>query len=169
MLTGLKDTDREILKYIDDKELLRVCSIDKRTWTEVCDDNFLRRRLNKYPEIEQYKPSNQSWKQFFLDVVNYVSLLQNIYRFKYTEGNFYTQYFLFKKYDINHLLVPATKQKELAIVKHAIETSDIFCNISQLVSLPHATYFRAIWIAKEQENTEIRQYLAKCVREVENL
>ena len=39
-LSGLKDIDREILKYVDDKELLKICSVDKKTWNEVCDDNF---------------------------------------------------------------------------------------------------------------------------------
>ena len=52
-LSGLKDVDREVLRYVDDRELLRVCSLDRKTWNEVCDDAFLRRRLNsKYPGIE---------------------------------------------------------------------------------------------------------------------
>ena len=61
-LSGLKDVDREVLKHVDDKELLRVCTIDRNTWNEVCDDNFLRRRLSKYPDIEKYKLENESWK-----------------------------------------------------------------------------------------------------------
>ena len=69
MLSGLKDVDREILKHVADDELIRVCSTDKKTWNEVCDDNFLRRRLAKYPNIAKYKLSNESWKEFFLRVI----------------------------------------------------------------------------------------------------
>jgi hypothetical protein len=159
MLTGMKDIDREILKYIDDGELLRVCSIDRKTWNEVCDDNFLRRRLNKYSGIEQYKKSHHSWKQFFLDVINYISLLRNIYQFPYMEGNFYTQYSLFKEYDINNLLIQATKQRELSVVKHAIKTAKIFVNLSNQSEIPHATYIRALRTAKEQNNMQILEYL----------
>ena len=61
MLSGLKDVDREILKYVDDRELLRVCSIDRKTWNDVCDDAFLKRRLSKYPGIEKYK-EKESWR-----------------------------------------------------------------------------------------------------------
>ena len=54
-LSGIRDVDREILSKVDDKELLKACSIDKYTWKNVCDDAFLRRRLlSKYPEIEAF-------------------------------------------------------------------------------------------------------------------
>ena len=46
-LTGIKDLDREILSKVDDTELLTVCSVDKRMWNEVCDDDFMKRRLMK--------------------------------------------------------------------------------------------------------------------------
>ena len=53
-LSGLKDVDREILTHVDDRELLKFCSIDNKTWNSVCDGDFLRRRLTtKYPEIEK--------------------------------------------------------------------------------------------------------------------
>ena len=29
--SGLKDIDREILNYLDDKELLTVCTVDRKT------------------------------------------------------------------------------------------------------------------------------------------
>ena len=61
-LSGLKDIDREILKYVDDGELLKICSVDKKMWNEVCDDNFLKRRLSQYPGIEKYK-GQKSWKK----------------------------------------------------------------------------------------------------------
>ena len=76
MLTNLKDVDREILSYIDDKELLKICSINKKAWNHVCDENFLKRRLSKYPEIEQYKKENESWKRFFSRLICCVSKME---------------------------------------------------------------------------------------------
>ena len=79
-LSGIRDVDREILSKLDDTELLKVCSIDKYTWNNVCDDAFLRRRLlAKYPQIEIYKKKNESWKRFFLRAVRYIALLKEKY------------------------------------------------------------------------------------------
>ena len=64
MLTGLKDTDREVLKYVEDNELLKICSINKRMWYEVCDDGFIRRRLRNINE--KYKKEDETWKRFFI-------------------------------------------------------------------------------------------------------
>ena len=76
-LSGIRDVDREILGKLDDKELLKACSIDKNTWNIICDDGFLRRRLlAKYPEIEKYKKVNESWKQFFLRAVHTIALMK---------------------------------------------------------------------------------------------
>ena len=91
MLSGLKDVDREILKHVADDELIRVCSTDKKTWNEVCDDNFLRRRLAKYPNIAKYKLSNESWKEFFLRVIYFIAKMQEKFGFEYTKGNFKKQ------------------------------------------------------------------------------
>ena len=86
-LTGLKDVDREVLKHVSDKELLRACTIDRRMWNDVCDDNFLRRRLSKYPGIEKYKREKESWKQFFLRAIYYISKLKD-FNFEYEYGDF---------------------------------------------------------------------------------
>ena len=159
MFSGLKDIDREILKYVKDKELLKVCSVSRKMWYEISDDAFLRHRLNKYSNVEIYKTSNKSWKCFFLDVTNYIHILKQKYNFTYEEGNFYIQYSLFKKYDINNLLVPATRNKDLSLVKHVIETAEIFSELKNHLELPHATFFRALWTARDEDSTEIIDYL----------
>lgn len=87
-LSGLKDIDREILKHVSDDELLGACSIDRRMWNEVCDDSFLRRRLSKYPDIEKFKRKNETWKEFFLRTVYYISKMQESFKFKYSSGDF---------------------------------------------------------------------------------
>ena len=97
-LSGIRDVDREILSKIDDKELIKVCSIDKYTWNIVCDDAFLRRRmLGKYSEIEKYKKEGESWKQFFLRSLYYIALLKEKFDYGYEYGNFQTQLEIFEE------------------------------------------------------------------------
>jgi hypothetical protein len=92
-LSGNKDTDREILLLLNDKELLKACSIDKYTWNKVCDDEFLKRRLlSKYPKIDKYKRVDESWKQFFLRAIYHIALLKEDYNFIYRFGDFMKQY-----------------------------------------------------------------------------
>ena len=123
-LTGLKDVDREVLKHVSDKDLLVACSVDRRMWNEVCDDNFLRRRLTaKYPIIEKYKKENETWKEFFLRFLYYKSKIWEDYKFEYVSGNFKMQYTLLNNYFTrkNRLLVNSAKEGELELVKYAVD------------------------------------------------
>ena len=120
-LSGLKDVDREILKYVDDRELLEICIIDRKTWNEVCDDNFIRRRLGKYDGIEKYKERKQTWKQIFLEVLYYVSKMKDEYKYDYTSGNFRKQYDILGYGTIDHVLMEAARQGEFPLVKFAVE------------------------------------------------
>jgi hypothetical protein len=118
-ISGIRDLDREILSKLDDKELLKVCSIDKYTWNTVCDDAFLKRRLlNKYPEIEKYKNKRETWKYFFSRAVRYISFLKEEYDYEYVFGNFMKQDKLLEKYKhtMNTLLLEATSNQEFALV-----------------------------------------------------
>lgn len=121
-LTGMKDTDREILKNLDDKDLLRTCSIDKRMWNEVCDENFLKRRLlGKYPDFEKYKLEKESWRQFFLRYVYYISKMKEDFQFDYMGGDFKDQHKIFKDFkDINKVLFAASLAGHLHLVKFAL-------------------------------------------------
>ena len=118
-LSGIKDVDREILSKLDDRELLKACSIDKYTWNTVCDDVFLKSRLlAKYPGIERYKLEEETWKAFFLITVRTIALLKERYGYEYTFGNFRIQYDLLKKYnkDKNKLLSYSANAGELALI-----------------------------------------------------
>ena len=138
-LSGLKDVDREVIKYIDDKELLKICSLDRKTWNEVCDDNFLMRRLlNKYPGIEKYKKENETWKSFFLRFVYYSSKMKEKYKFEYSEGDFKKQYDLLSLYINNTLLVEAVKEGELPIIKYAVKNGANI-HISKEIALRYAS------------------------------
>jgi hypothetical protein len=151
-LTGLKDTDREVLKYVDDKELLKVCSVDRRFWNEVCDDNFLRRRLNKYPGIEKYRKANESLRNFFLRVVYRIAKMKE-FEFDYSGGgDFEKQYLLLQKSpNISILLIEASKARDLSLVKYAIEKE---ANI-------HVLEDEALYYAAENGDISIVKYLVE--------
>ena len=152
MLTGLKDLDREILSKMPDRELLTVCKVDKRFYNEVCDDNFLRRRLSKYPGIEKYKQKDETWKQFFLSVIFYVAKMKEDFEFTYTDGDFKKQYSILKNYKNKlFLLYEAAKQGELSLVKHALKLgADI-----------HFSYEASLRRAIEGGHLEIVEYLVE--------
>ena len=120
-LSGLKDIDREVLKYVGDEELVKICSLDRKTWNEVCDDAFLRRRLSKYPGTDKYKKDNESWKQFFLSVLYYKAKMKETFKFDFNEGDFKKQYELLKKYKGDDLLYKSAEQGETSLVKYAIK------------------------------------------------
>lgn len=122
-LTGILDVDREILKYVDDEKLLKVCAINKRMWTSVCDDSFLRRRLNKYPEIEKYR-KDECLKTFYSRVVFHISKMKT-FNFVYTSGDFYKQLFLLKEYTEASLLVQSVMHGELNLVKYSLKMESI--------------------------------------------
>ena len=118
MLTGIKDLDREILSYIPDEELLKVCSINKYFYYKVCDDAFLKRRLKKY-KLEKIEPG----KAFFFHVLYCIPRMRKM-GFEYTFGNLKKQYILLKKYDsyyMTQLLIEAAREGELSLVMHVVK------------------------------------------------
>ena len=120
--SGLKDIDREILRWIDDEELLKIRSINRKMWNEVCDDNFLQRRLNKYQNIEKCKKENESWKIFFSRAIHIIAKLKREFQFEYTEGDFQEYYSLLKNNpNIYRLLGEASVIGALPLVKHALQ------------------------------------------------
>jgi ankyrin repeat protein len=118
-LNGIKDLDREILKRIPDEKLLKVCTINKKMYYEVCDDAFIKRKLSKYPNLEMYKDSDKSWKSFFTSVIRYKKNMKEEFDFEYTEGNFEKQYSLLKQHT-DGLLLYAVLEKEMSLIKYCI-------------------------------------------------
>jgi hypothetical protein len=115
-----KDVMREILSHIKDTELLKVCSVNRRCWNIVCDDNFLKRRLKKYLDVEKYR-NEKNYKNFFSWICFLVLEMKTKYKFIYSGGNIKHQHNLLNMSDnINDLLIKACDLGEFAIVKHAV-------------------------------------------------
>ena len=150
-LTGLKDVDREVLKHVDDRDLLKFCSVDRRFWNEVCDDNFLRRRLGKYPGIEKYKREDESWKEFFLRAIYRISKMKERFpTFEYIGGNFENKYRILKRnLSPKALLRDAAENGELSLVIFAIQRgADI-----------HSDNGNALYYATQEGHIDVVKYL----------
>ena len=158
MLTRNIDTDREILKYIEDSELLNVCSINKTFWNKICDDNFLMRRLMKYAKIEKYKGEKESWKHFFNRLTKRVVLLKKVFDFQYASGDFNKQYKILRESENNSsLLLRAVKTGDCELVKYAVR-KDVNINSSYKKVLIEASMRGHLEIIKylEETGTDIR-------------
>lgn len=115
-LTGIKDLNQEILSYISDEELLKVCSINRYFYYKVCDDAFLKRRLQKY-NLSQIEPG----KSFFFNVLYCIPKMKKM-GLDYTAGNLKKQYILLEKYRnywYTEMLVEAAIIGEISLVKYA--------------------------------------------------
>jgi hypothetical protein len=160
ILCKIRDIDREILKYIEDGELLKVCSIDKNTYYKTCNDNFLRRRVLKY-DIEMYKLSNETWKVFFSRFIYYRDELLKV-DFVYTSGDFKKKYHTIKYYKKDYLLVKAVTDGDLELAKYAVEKEYADVNASEGYALQIAAQYGYLDIATwliQQGITEIENAL----------
>ena len=133
-LSGLKDIDREILKYVTDEELLKVCSINRKTWKEVCDDNFLRRRLSRYLDIEDYKFKDETWKTFFSRFVHYKFKLSQ-HNFTYISGNFMKKFHTIRNYSKDYMLIRAITDGDLELAKFALKAENANINTGEECAL----------------------------------
>ena len=148
-LIANKDVMREVLSHIEDRELLKICSVNRRCWNIICDDNFLKRRLSKYPDVEKYKEDQKTYKNFFSRISFLVSEMKLNYKFSYNLGNIIEQYDLLRSFGnkMNTLLLLASEKGELSIVKYAVENKgDI--HFSQDEPLFRACYYAHIEIVK---------------------
>ena len=120
MLTGLKDIDREVLKWVEDVDVLNACAISRKMWCEVFDDAFIRRRLSKYPDIEKCKYESESWKSFYALAVRSITSMKRRFNFDYTDGNFKEQHRLLTLYKDADLSQTAAENGLFSLMKYAI-------------------------------------------------
>ena len=73
LVTGSRDTDLEILTYLDDRSLLNLCLIKNRYILSLCSTENLwqNRFIYKFGQIAaNYKPEDRSWKRHYLTVIS---------------------------------------------------------------------------------------------------
>ena len=150
MSGGNKKINQNELKFMSDAELLKVCTTDKNLWRDVCDDDFLRERLGKYPGIEKYKTPAEFWREFYLRVIYKIAKLKEEYNFTYSTGDFEKQYALLKGYKRDKLLYEAAAAGELDVIRYALKDANI-----------HSSNDQAIINASANGHLEVVKYLVQ--------
>ncbi len=83
LLLGYKDVDRLILEKLSDKQLIKMCKLNK-TYKKICDDNFFKRLVeSRYSKSVNYKKENVTWRYYYLDLVKHVGLLKEHFEYNY--------------------------------------------------------------------------------------
>lgn len=137
--TGNQDVEREILMNLDDKSLLEACITNNYMKTKVCNDPFLIRRMKKtYPGALDYKPSDKTWRQYFLETIYFTDKMRTEFNYNYSFGDAQKQYNIFSifkgdpiKYDVIVTASITEKQNALAIhyLKNIILTENIAAHL----------------------------------------
>ena len=89
--------------------------MSKKIYYNVCDDNFLKNRLRKYPNILQYKKRNESLKSFYSRAVFCIDKMKNKFNVQYFQGNFETQIKVVKRFHELNIIFEATANERLSL------------------------------------------------------
>jgi hypothetical protein len=131
-----KDTYEYLLNFADDKTVLSMLSVNKK----FNDDEFFEKIMKKrYPTIIEYKKLDESWKDFYIEQIYWISktreefnfeplpyiLPKYIYRILFAASSVTTKHFLRNK---NHLLflslIYSLKKKDILSAKKVLQRKD---------------------------------------------
>ena len=176
-----KDTYEYVLKFADDKTAINILSVNKKFRNE---ENFKNIMKKRYPLLLYYKTFVESHKTLFIEMVYYMSILQEKFGVPYiptasfNPRSFYLNYKIIPRYIVNvaleyavltdrldlvHILIDkggrlslreAARGGNLEIVKMALKTDKIYIN----EALYTATEYKHLNIVKflvEQGATDI--------------
>ena len=76
LFTKIRDVDIKMLQELDDHDLYDVCLVNKYAASLCNDENFWRNRfmINFGPDILSGKPSDISWKNYYIELANFEEL-----------------------------------------------------------------------------------------------
>jgi len=97
-----KDVYEYLTNFGDDKTIVNMLSVNKTFRNE---DFFKRVLERKYPLLIKIKGENQSWKEFYLEMVYYLSKLEENYGIPYIPNKDYNPKKFYKNYKDDYLKV----------------------------------------------------------------
>ena len=78
-----KDMYEYLLNFADDRTIINMLSVNKKFH----DENFFERIMKrKYPDLIKYREDNETWKQLFVRMVYYISLMMEKFGIPYFVG-----------------------------------------------------------------------------------
>ncbi len=139
-LTGDINTDRIVLNNItDDRQLLEICTTNKDIYQKVCNETFFRNRIiSKYAETIKYK-NTDSWKKHYLNIIKYISLLQEDFDYQYKPTDYSPELLYFVKtkffskygytiYNIDSLIKTSIENNDYRLLNYLLELRKIYIN-----------------------------------------
>ena len=115
-----------LLKYLDDKEFLKMCILDKEYKEHICDENVFKQRTElRYPLLTEFKEPDETWKQLYIRMTYFIGKLEERFGIPYipTEGynpeKFYQEW-KNNKYIYNRAMREAAYGGHLELVKNLI-------------------------------------------------
>jgi len=124
-----KDIKRKIAEFLDDRDILRYCQIDREQHDNVCNEQFFHNiLLQRYPKTLARKSTTTKHKKYYMLIVYFVNKLKEKYGFEYSE---YPSYNIFLQHEVfnnslnpknmNDVLLTAVRHEELSLVKYALD------------------------------------------------
>jgi histidinol phosphatase-like PHP family hydrolase len=80
--TGNKDVDLITLSKLNDRDLFKIClEVNNKYLNYICnDEHFWKKRANKnMPDLIKYRKENQRWKKFYVQMIKYKELLNELF------------------------------------------------------------------------------------------
>jgi hypothetical protein len=123
LFSGNKEVDRLILNQLDDYDMLKACNTNSYARKTVCDETFfLNRILERFPLSKQYKPSNYSWKKYYLEIIQLKEKMLKQFNFNFTDGNATLYWILLNdEKDIEYVLEKAAENGLQDLVVYFID------------------------------------------------
>ena len=83
--TGNRDTDKLILSYLDDADLISFIQVNKYMYS-LCDDQFCKNRfISRYKYIREIDYLlDENWKYLYINQIIYIEKLFKLFKFKYS-------------------------------------------------------------------------------------
>ncbi len=172
-----KDTYEYLLNFADDKDILNMLSTNKKFRDEKFFERILKRR---YPLLLKFKPKDESYKNFFISSIFYISKIQEIFGVPYipAEGydpkkfykqmsSIYTPYnvlmsyatqtdnlniinLLLKSVELDRALNSAIRNNNINIVKYFVEKGDVDIGQALFESAFHGYFDIVQYLAKKK-------------------
>ena len=148
-ITGLKDTDREILTKLSGKDLLSLCQTNSY-WQSLCDDKFFENYMKiHYPQLvliknkeklhyntfgEEKNYKSISWKMFYAIMMYYIGKIQEEFNIPYIPApaydprETYIKNFKDPQNFYNRIFLYASYIGDIKLIKYLVEEQKIYKN-----------------------------------------
>ena len=144
-----RDTYEYLTNFADDKTILDMLSVNKSFNEPILFERIFKR---KYPLLIQFKKEDETWKNFYLKMVYYISKIKEEYDIPYISSNTYDPEKIYNKrnrkgkYNIyNWLFYNAVRSGQIDIVKKLLSEKKEILSEKYNFEIPDYPYIKTIF------------------------